>query len=195
MLENRTNNYILLIYFFMIFSSCAIISGCGDKGQTVNVEPGVVEFQRTLNINDYIDLKGEDRDANPVNSQTAYDLNFFHAGSSSEIGLRGGSYLADGVRYYLKISDLGAVKYEIVDELPAITAYNSYYTDVKTSVAYIPDTSSVTLLKMNHVYSIYKWTAYGGNYAKIIIDYVDSTNRNVTIRGAYQQRQGYNKLY
>jgi heme exporter protein D len=48
---------------------------------------------------------------------------------------------------------------------------------------------------MNHVYSIYKWTAYGGNYAKIIIDYIDSTNRNVTIRGAYQQRQGYNLLY
>jgi hypothetical protein len=194
-MTNRHANYYIIIYFLLIFAAGAAISGCGDKGQTVNVEPGVVEFQRTLNINDYINLRGEFCDANPVNSQTAYDLNFFYAGSSAEIGLRGGYYISGGVKYYLKFSDLGAVKYDIIDTLPAITAYNSYYTDVKTNVVYLPDTSSVTLLKMNHVYSIYKWTAYGGNYAKIIIDYIDSTNRNVTIRGAYQQRQGYNLLY
>ncbi|HBC75152.1 MAG: hypothetical protein A2008_11755 [Candidatus Wallbacteria bacterium GWC2_49_35] len=192
---NKNANYYIIIYFLLIFAAGAVFSGCGDKGQTVNVEPGVVEFQRTLNINDYINLSGDFCDANPVNSQTAYDLNFFYAGSSAEIGLRGGYYDSSGVKYYLKFSDLGAVKYDIVDTLPAISAYNSYYTDVKTNVAYLPETSSVTLLKMNHVYSIYKWTAYGGNYAKIIIDYIDSTNRNVTIRGAYQQRQGYNLLY
>ncbi len=191
----KNQNYYIVIYFLLIFAAGGAISGCGDKGQTVNVEPGVVEFQRTLNINDYIDLRGEFRDANPVNSQTDYDLNFFYAGSSAEIGLRGGYYESNGVKYYLKFSDLGAVKYDIIDTLPAINAYNSYYADVKTGVAYLPETSSVTLLKMNHVYSIYKWTAYGGNYAKIIIDYIDSTNRNVTVRGAYQQRQGYNLLY
>ena len=187
--------HITLIYLIVPFIFTAFISGCGDKGTAVNVEPGTVEFQRTVNINDYINLRGEDCDANPVNSQTAYDLNFFYACSSVEIGLRGGYYNADGVKYYLKISDLKSVKYEIIDTLPDIKAYDSVYADVKTGVAYLPDTSGVTLLKMNNVYAIYKWTPYGGNYAKIIIDYIDLVNRNVTIRGVYQQRQGYNKLY
>lgn len=189
-MKNKSPIYIVLIIFIWL-SFC----GCADKGTAINVEPGVVEFQRTLNINDYINLRGEDCDANPQNSLTAYDLNFFYAGSSAEIGLRGGYYNHDGTGYRLKISDFGAVKYEIIDTLPDIKAYDSYYTDVKTVVAYLPETSSITLLKLNHAYSIYKWSANGGNYAKIIIDTIDSTNRNVTIRGAYQQRLGYNKLY
>ncbi len=186
---------ILIIYVILIFNSFIFYSGCIDRGTAVNVEPGIIKFQRTLNINDYIDLKGEFCDANPQNSVTAYDLNFFYAGSSTEIGLRGGYYNSNGTAYKLKISDLKAVKYETIDTLPDIKAYDSFYEDIKTAVAYLPETSSITLLKLNHVYSIYKWSEHGGNYTKIIIDNIDDINRNVTIRGVYQQRQGYNKIY
>jgi len=190
MIKNKPLLYIILIIF-----GCCAFCGCGGKGNAVNVEPGVIEFQRTLNINDYINLRGEDCEANPQNSLTAYDLNFFYAGSSIEIGLRGGYYNHGGTNYRLKISEFGAVQYETIDALPDIRAYDSYYTDIKTVVAYLPETSSITLLKLNHVYSIYKWSEHGGNYAKIIIDTIDTVNRNVSIRCAYQQRLGYNKLY
>ncbi|HOD41922.1 MAG TPA: hypothetical protein PKL57_15280, partial [Candidatus Wallbacteria bacterium] len=52
--------HITLIYLIVPFIFTAFISGCGDKGTAVNVEPGTVEFQRTVNINDYINLRGED---------------------------------------------------------------------------------------------------------------------------------------
>ena len=185
--------YISLASFFVIFA--LVNMGCLEKGEIVNVSPNTTEYELTLDINKYITLQGQFTDGNPGASSTPYDLNFFYLGTSEVIGLRGGYYDLDGVRTYLKVSDLGAIKYETVDSVPEISAYDSFYKNVNTSVIYSTDTDGVTLLKLDHVYSIYKWTPQGGNYAKIIIDFIDTLNGWVKVRSVYQQRQGYNKFY
>ena len=186
--------YVILSVFFVMFA--LVNMGCLEKGTIVNVSPDTVSYELTLDINKYIDLTGNFTDGNPGASSTPYDLNFYYiTGTSEVVGLRGGYYDNGGVRTYLKISDLGAVKYETVDEVPYISSYDSYYKNVSASVSYDTTTDGVTLLKLDHVYSIYKWTSQGGNYAKIIIDFIDALNGWVKVRSVYQKRQGYNKFY
>jgi|GEM_PF-5006281 len=187
-------NILYITIAFTLFLS--INAGCFDKGTSVNVEPEICEFQRTININDYLSMAGEFCDGNPGAQSTPYDLNFYYASYATDsIGLRGGYFDAKGVKSYLKICDLGAVEYENIDKLPAIEAYDSVYKNIKSAVSYAAVTDSVALVRMNHVYSVYKWSAYGGNYLKLFIDYIDPINKNVTIKGVYQKRQGYNLLY
>jgi len=180
----------LLLCVFSFFAT-----GCTDKGTIVNSEPSNISYQGTYTINDYITLGGSKAPGTPGESSTPYDLNFYYVDSSEVIGLRGGYFDAKGVRAYLKITDIGAVKYEIVDSVPEITGRDSYYENVRNTTIFSAQSNEITLLKLDHVYGIYKWTAQGGNYAKIIIDSIDVQNGWVKVRALYQVRQGYNKFY
>ncbi|MEZ7890520.1 MAG: hypothetical protein QMC67_02115 [Candidatus Wallbacteria bacterium] len=191
----KTNiSNVLFIFLFSIFLFLANI-GCMEKGEIVNSEPQVTEYEKTLTINHYITLDGSAADGNPKELYTPYDLNFFYLDSTEVIGLRGGYFTAKGVKSYLKIMDLGDQKYENIIEVPAITDYKAVYKNVKNNVIYSDTTDGVTLLKLNHTYAFYKWTEQGGNYAKIMIDTIDPVNGCVKIRSLYQIRQGYNKFY
>lgn len=194
--QNSTRHGLFLTVTAVMAVFAFFTAGCMEKGNNVNTEPANIVYFGTYTINDYITLAGAVADGNPGATSTPYDLNFYFTGSSSEIGLRGGFFDANGVRAYLKVTDIGEKKYEIVDYAPDITGRDSYYQNVSCKTIHDGvESDEITLLKLNHVYGVYKWSPNGGNYAKMIIDEIDGQNAWIKIRSTYQVRQGYNRFY
>jgi hypothetical protein len=174
-----------------ILAISTILTGCLTKSDKPIVAPTTVYWEERLDVNKFVTLSGEFAPGNAGTQETPFDLNFYFVDSSEVIGVKGGFFEGENVRCYIKFMDLGPLKFEAVDEAVKIDAPNGYYHNIKTERVYSDDPAGNTLFQLNHVYLLYKWSKWGGNYMKMLVSEIDTVNNSVFIRGIYQKRPGY----
>jgi hypothetical protein len=185
--QQKIKILILVITLLLLGSGCL-----QEPAPSEWVESGVVNYVKTLDINRHIQLSGLDAYGTPGTNETAFDLQFYHVGSTEVFGVRSGWFPDQyGDRAVVRFMDMGEVDYEKLVNVPENKTSLADYQPISTEVIYsTQSTAGNTLLKLNHVYALYRWNPQGGNYLKLFVQRIDAHVSRVQIRGTYQMRQG-----
>jgi hypothetical protein len=188
-------NFFILLFITLLFFN----SGCltRDIEDSPYYAPSVVNFVKTLDINRFIDIAGNDTLGNGTDEKSDYDLTFYSVGSDNLFGVKSGFFNDQyGNKTYLKFMDLGEIDFEFLQFVPengTVKADYKFISDV-FNPSDVEDNIH-TLFKLNHVYSIYKWNNEGGNYLKLFVQRIDKNISRIQIRGTYQTRQGITETF